>query len=185
MRNVHLDSFATHAVARHDKLGEITFVPPLFYLASPIKHENIAVIAARRVHNTMAQVTLMSAGYCVYSPLCHCFFAKLNGKLPDTWEFWAPPSYAQLGRSDGMIILTLEGWRVSVGVAAEVDFCLKHRIPMFTMNTVYDIGSVQPFDGVIPSNNGQEEKVTSPKAPPGQARQVPTQRKAFRKAPKP
>ena len=51
-------------------------------------------------------------------------------KLPGDWEFWKRYSQALLAKSDGMIVLKLDGWEKSTGVQAEIEICKNQNIPV-------------------------------------------------------
>jgi len=49
--------------------------------------------------------------------------------LPLNWKFWEQFDRAFLVRSDEVVVLTLPGWRESVGVAAEIQIAREFGKP--------------------------------------------------------
>lgn len=89
-----------------------------YYLASPYSkqpsHEEAAQAAAR------ATVRLMQRGITAYSPIAHTHhIAKLDGHPPEA-SFWHRHNVEMIRASSGLIVLLLEGWETSAGVAAEI-----------------------------------------------------------------
>jgi Domain of unknown function (DUF1937) len=106
------------------------------YLAAPYQHPDPAVRAARMkvFHEHDAQ--LMREGHFTVSPLAKVETAKYSD-IPDTWAYWELYSYELLSRCDEMIVLMIDGWKESVGVAAEIAYCEKHNIPISYRNILY------------------------------------------------
>jgi len=91
----------------------------MIYLASPFSHPDAAVREARFRDACRAAARLMRAGKIVFSPIAHSFPIAQHG-LPVDWHFWEPFDRAHLERCDEVVVLTLDGWRESVGVQAEI-----------------------------------------------------------------
>ena len=64
------------------------------------------------------------------SPIILHPIAKTNG-LPTTFEFWNDYCFDLLKRCDSIHVLTLEGWKESTGVKAEIEFAKQNQIPVF------------------------------------------------------
>lgn len=103
----------------------------LIYLASPYTHSNPMVKAQRYEAACRAAGKLMKQGLCVFSPIAHSHPIELyfeDGKA-EGMEFWLRQDFAILGSCSKMLVLTLDGWAASKGVAAELEFCKAHNIP--------------------------------------------------------
>jgi hypothetical protein len=50
--------------------------------------------------------------------------------LPTDWQFWEPFDRHQLERCDEVVVLTLDDWRESVGVQAEIRIAAEYGIPV-------------------------------------------------------
>ena len=85
-----------------------------------------------------ASAFLLSRGQMVYSPIVHNHEVAKHSSLPRTWDFWRPFDLRMLRACDVMYVLTLPGYRQSVGLSEEVHFSLKLGKPVFEMH--YDTG---------------------------------------------
>lgn len=91
----------------------------VYYLASPYTHEDPAVVEERVHLACRAAVDLFRQGRFVFCPIIHCHMVARHG-LPTDWEFWAEYARAMLARCDELLVLRLEGWEKSDGVAHEI-----------------------------------------------------------------
>ncbi len=73
----------------------------MIYLASPYSHPEV-VVRQQRFHEA-----------------CRAVATLLASRLTD-WPFWEQFDRDHLVRCDELIVLMLDGWRESVGVAAEI-----------------------------------------------------------------
>jgi nucleoside 2-deoxyribosyltransferase len=102
----------------------------LFYLASPYSHNDREVMTQRAEQVLKATVDLLKEGYYMFSPIAYNVpMEKFN--LPTDWNFWQDYDKAFVKRCDALAVLQIEGWRVSVGVAAEVEYAKSLGIPIF------------------------------------------------------
>lgn len=91
----------------------------MIYLASPYTHPD-AAIREQRFHTVCrAAAALMRSGHMVFSPIAHSHPIAMHG-LPTTWDFWERVDREYLRRCDELVVLTLDGWKQSRGVQAEV-----------------------------------------------------------------
>ena len=105
---------------------------PLIYLASPIKHTDLKVVADRHALMVYAQHALAKAGFHVYCSAVHWYFAAycMPDGLPKDWDtFWGPVSLHFLSKCDELYVVMLEGFDTSNGVAKEVVYARDHKIP--------------------------------------------------------
>lgn len=91
----------------------------MIYLASPYSHQDSVVREQRFRDACRATVQLIQAGHVVFSPIVHGHPLVWHG-LPTDWPFWERFDRDHLVRCDEVVVLMLEGWRESVGVAAEI-----------------------------------------------------------------
>ena len=61
----------------------------------------------------------MRSGTLVYSPIAHCHIPAVFG-LPKDFVFWRRFDEEMISRCNGIIVLKLSGWDISVGVNAEI-----------------------------------------------------------------
>jgi hypothetical protein len=91
----------------------------MIYLASAYSHFDAAVCEQRFRAACQAAAHLMRAGHTVFSPIAHGHCIAQHG-LPTDWRFWERFDCELLARCDEVLVLTLDGWRESAGVLAEV-----------------------------------------------------------------
>lgn len=91
----------------------------MIYLASPYSHPDPAIRQARFDAACRAAATLIRAGHAVISPVVQGHPLAAFG-LPTDWQFWETLDRQQLARCDEVVVLTLAGWRESVGVQTEI-----------------------------------------------------------------
>lgn len=91
----------------------------MIYLASPYSHPEVTIREQRFRDACRAAAALVASGLTVFSPIVHGH-PLVNHGLPTDWSFWEPFDRDHLQRSDEVVVLTLDGWRESVGVAAEL-----------------------------------------------------------------
>lgn len=92
----------------------------MIYLASPFSHES-SFIRRKRVEDVCkAAAHLMNRGVMVFSPIAHSAVIAEFGNLPDGWGFWEKFDTEMLTVCSRVTVLTLDGWRESVGVTAEI-----------------------------------------------------------------
>ena len=93
---------------------------PLTYLALPYSHPDPAVRCARFVDANIAAAKLLKQGHLVYSPISHTHPIAAQENLELDWSAWESLNATYLALSHTLIVLTLDGWRDSVGLAAEI-----------------------------------------------------------------
>lgn len=112
----------------------------LAYLASPYSPKGIddaaaqeVIKAARFIEAAQAAKWLMENqdDLNVFSPIVHSHVLHLQGMRGD-WAFWQKVDTDYIFLSDMLIILTIPGWRESVGVTAEAEIARR-----FGMEVLY------------------------------------------------
>src|SRR4051812_25126752 len=99
----------------------------LYYLGQPYYHDNPIIVHRRYELGLMATIELMNEGWHIYSPILHNHNVILNGgpqSSVEAWKkekcLWYEYDLNVLERCDGLIVLKLEGWEGSVGLATEI-----------------------------------------------------------------
>ncbi len=101
----------------------------MIYLAAPYSHPDPAVREERYRQTCWHAVRLMREGRLVYSPIVHSHpLAQLG--LPGDWPFWAEHNREMLNASSRLVVLALDGWQESQGVAAEVEIARELDLPI-------------------------------------------------------
>jgi len=100
------------------------------YLASPYSH-SLPIIMERRYAAAMAATAkLLGEGRVIYSPIVSFHTVALSHNLPTSFSFWERINLGVLQHCSNLIVLQLDGWKESVGVAGEVEFALSKNIPV-------------------------------------------------------
>lgn len=105
----------------------------MIYLASPYWSDS-ELVRIRRVSQTRkAAAVLLQAGYPVYSPICHNYEVSKEMPLETriSHDFWMKIDLPILEKCDALWILSLDDWEESKGVAREISFAVKNKIPLF------------------------------------------------------
>lgn len=115
----------------------------MIYIASPYSHDNEAVMELRSQMAAQLTAELMEAGYLAISPIVHGHEVQkyLSEKSTD-FNYWKNYCLTLLSKCDRMIILGMPGWTDSVGVKAEIEFCLSNYIDV----RFYDVSRKAVFD---------------------------------------
>jgi len=91
----------------------------MIYLASPYSHPDPSVREQRFHAACQAAAGLIRSGATVFSPIAHSHSIAQHG-LPTDWRFWERHVREQLLYCDEVVVLTLDSWRDSQGVRAEI-----------------------------------------------------------------
>lgn len=102
----------------------------LTYLACPYSHPDRAVRVARFEAANRAAGALMREGRIVFSPISHTHPIAEASDLPLGWDFWEAFDRAYLAHSRLVVVLTIDGWRESKGVTAELAIAAELGIPV-------------------------------------------------------
>ena len=92
----------------------------MIYLASAYSHRESAVMEQRFDAACRAAGKLMAAGHLVYSPIAHTHPIAVRCSLPLEWEYWERFDRAMVERCDEVVVLNIDGYAESKGVAAEI-----------------------------------------------------------------
>jgi|ERR1700676_2436738 len=92
------------------------------YLASPYSHIDASVRALRFLEAERASHYFLLRKNWNYSPIVYCHLMAQKFGLPTDFAYWQELNKAMLVYSRALYILTLDGWKQSVGVRYEWDF---------------------------------------------------------------
>jgi Domain of unknown function (DUF1937) len=101
----------------------------MIYLASPYTHADHRVRERRFDEACRAAASLLRAGIATISPIAHSHPVARYG-LPTSWDYWSALDREYLARCDVLAVLTLAGWRESVGVQAEIKMARELGLPV-------------------------------------------------------
>lgn len=97
------------------------------YVASPYSHESQSIVESR-YFGVMAYVAeLLDKQQWCYSPILHCHPMANRYNLRTDAEFWKNYNQAMMLAASGLHVLTLPGWRKSLGVASEIAWWKENR----------------------------------------------------------
>lgn len=99
------------------------------YLASPYSG------TADEMHSRfeaaeLATTHLLTAGAAIYSPIVHCHALAAKHGLQTDFEFWMRYNYRMLAPAKKLLVLAIDGWSESRGVAAEIEYARTHGKPV-------------------------------------------------------
>ncbi len=100
----------------------------LIYLAAPYSGSE-EEINARMQEFCRIDALLMKDGYFTVSPLLKHFTLNFEN-LPGTWNYWEEYSYQLMMQCKALIIIKMDGWETSSGVAGEIAIAERLRVPI-------------------------------------------------------
>ena len=111
-------------------IGDAPAMSPLTYLASPYTHADKEVRRDRYMAACKAAAKLMLAGEVVFAPISHShpiehFFPEVQGH-----DFWMKQDAPYLEACSKLVVLTIDGWDKSSGVAHEIRRAVERGIPI-------------------------------------------------------
>lgn len=89
------------------------------YLSSPYSHPETEVMWSRYDAVVKCTAQLLITRQWVYSPIVHCHVIAAEFNLPTDYEYWTAYNRAMLVPAHTLMILAIEGWDTSRGVADE------------------------------------------------------------------
>ena len=95
------------------------------YLACPYSNPDPQIMEYRFNEVTKKAADLIQQGYIVYSPITHNHFIAVKYGLPRGWEFWKEFDISFIKWCDVVCILSLDGWKESKGIDAEINIAAK------------------------------------------------------------
>lgn len=102
----------------------------LIYLASPYSHPDPTVMLERFDTICCVAAKLMGEGIHLYCPIAHTHPIAVKGSLPRGWEFWEQYDRKLLAACQALWVVTMDGWRESKGVNAEIKIAGELGLPI-------------------------------------------------------
>jgi hypothetical protein len=107
-----------------------------YYLATPYRKYPDGADAACEMA-CRAAVECFREGVLVFSPIAHMHsIAKLCG-MSGGYEFWKRHDEAMMAASSGLIVVKMNGWEESTGIAAEIEWFRSRCRPVFYRDAPY------------------------------------------------
>ena len=107
----------------------------IVYLAVPYSHPDLIVRQARFQTANICAAHLMRQGMHVFSPISHTHPIALAGQLPLGFDYWGAFDMAFLSVAKRIIVVTVDGWKESVGVTKEIAIADGLGLPISFMCT--------------------------------------------------
>jgi len=106
----------------------------MIYLASPYSHPDPLIMKTRFLLAEQVTAAFLTRRLWVYSPIVHCHELAQRYELPTDFAYWQEYNIDMLRRSDYLTVLTIPGWRESVGVAGEISVARMLSMPVRLVN---------------------------------------------------
>ena len=120
-------------------MGCFNMEKKLCYLASPYNSPESKVKEYRYQMAVQVAGILANKGLHVFSPIAHSHPIMTNhANLQGGWEYWQVLDLAILDICKALYVLTIEGWRQSVGVTAEIARAKELGIPIMYIDAQGD-----------------------------------------------
>jgi hypothetical protein len=100
------------------------------YLASPYTGETLEEMQERYEKVMEHTAWMLDRSVTVYSPIMHCHNMAMKHALPRSVDFWLYHDKNMIMASHELRILTLDRWRQSVGIKAEIKFARSIGLPI-------------------------------------------------------
>ena len=102
----------------------------MIYLAAPYSHPSPEIRELRFITINNVAARMINDGQYVYSPISHSHPIAVAGGLPVGWGYWGACDRKMISICTKLIVLMLDGWEKSVGVAAEIKIANEFGIPV-------------------------------------------------------
>lgn len=131
MREVKIDEVDMETLDFEEETSEMTY-PSYFYIASPYTHYSANVMNARFEKAVDFTSWLIDQyRYHVFSPIVHSHPLCTYRQLRPEFDFWMELDKIMITQSQGLFILQISGWELSVGVAEEIKFATELKKPIY------------------------------------------------------
>lgn len=102
----------------------------MIYLATPYSHPDIAVMESRFDMACRIAGRLMADGEIVFSPIAHTHPIAVRCELPRGSDYWNIYDREMLRAADKLVVVMMDGWRESKGIAGEIEIACELGIPV-------------------------------------------------------
>jgi hypothetical protein len=119
----------------------------LTFVSSPYSSPDPAIEHQRYLDACAFSAWLWQQGRVPFSPIAHWHPIVRRHHLPGNAMAWINYNRAMVERSDALIVLCLDGWRDSLGVAYEVEWAKDRPVTYATLKgqNAYAISSRPPY----------------------------------------
>jgi len=102
----------------------------LIYLASPLSHDDPAVMESRFEAVCHVAAGIFAAGKMVFSPIAHTYPIAVRGGLPHGFDFYERYDRLMIGKSTVLSIAQIPGWEKSDGIRREIEIANELNVPI-------------------------------------------------------
>lgn len=106
----------------------------LVYVSSPYSKVADKDFLMKTVSAFTGKYMLLNKGEYAVSGLLHHYAIKEEPKLGSDYKFWKEWCDLFMSRCDKVVVLTIDGWETSVGVAGEIEYAKKNNMPIVYIN---------------------------------------------------
>lgn len=106
----------------------------VYYLASPYTSSDLELMKQRYFAVDEVGYKLMMKGFHLIEPISSTHHKALRFKLPPEYTFWKERCRKMISVSNGVIVLTIDGWERSVGVQDEIKIAKELNKPVIYIN---------------------------------------------------
>jgi hypothetical protein len=100
------------------------------YLAIPYTDKDPEKMAFRAEVSDLIYAELTKQGRIVYPPISCNHLVGLKYGLPKDWDYWSKFDLVFVGVSSKLLVVTLPGWGISIGVTDEIKNAKEKGIPI-------------------------------------------------------
>ena len=106
----------------------------LFYLASPFTSKNTKEEEQRLEEiNQIGGILTLNKVHCIL-PISSSYALGKTMKLPSSFDFWKDLDLLYVEKCDAVIVANMDGWKISIGVQAEIKHAKKLGKPVYLLN---------------------------------------------------
>jgi len=109
------------------------------YLAIPYTDKSEKVKEFRANVADYIWYTLMKQNRIIYSPISVGHYIASKYDIPTSWKFWSAMDREFIKHCKKIIVVTLPGWKESIGVTAEIQFATDNSISIEYYDPTEDI----------------------------------------------
>lgn len=102
----------------------------IVYLASPYTDPDKAIEQERFEDAQLYVARNVRSDHVLFSPIVYCHELAKLGSMPGNAAFWFEFNFHMLMACDKVVVLQLNGWDKSIGVAAEIAYANVHGKPV-------------------------------------------------------
>ena len=108
-------------------------VNSLWYIASPYSSDDPSIVAQRvaDVEKVVVQITTKYPDVSPFSPVLYTANLQEKGLASGPPRGWYAFDFAFLRNADRLLVLKLDGWESSIGIALEVAFAEARGLPIY------------------------------------------------------